>query len=480
MSFQRVRALVPVRHDGVVRIPGITSGENGQDFVVRTEQATRLIAQGLVSFIEAAEPPATGLEQVFVGSDGVLRRPGGGVVGGRGIGTQPTTILFGDSITANQTDAAFGILPAAWFMIGNALVGAPWRIVRNAGIGFNRSSQMLARMDADVLAFESQAVDVMGGTNDIYLDNASADAVINNLRQIYERLVAAGRYVRAYTILPRGGAGASMTLGQRVLTVNRWIMSYWVARSGGEAIDVYGPYADHASTTGAPLTNVTDDQIHPNNRGAYLIAERIASRLDLVGGAFVAVNTLPESVIDDTAIDATAAQYIRNPMCTGTDGTLQSGNTGQSPSHTTMFTGTGAVTTVNSVVAAPDGVGQAHRIVYSSSAAGFGVGQLAMSTVPPGTYVMEAQFRVAANPVNFAGFGLRCQRTNGGSYLLLYPSTTGQSLPITRDTIITLRSLPFPIVAGDNPSVQFAAAFNAASGSATIDRCKVTLRPLLP
>lgn len=405
------------------------------------------------------------------------RLPLGPVVGGGGISTQPTTVLFGDSITANQTDSLGGLLPLGWFFVGNSLVGAPWRVVRNAGIGFDRTSQMLARMNADVLAFESQAVDVMGGTNDIYLDNASADAVINNLRQIYERLVAAGRYVRAYTILPRGGAGASMALGQRVLTVNRWIMSYWVARAGGEAIDVYGPYVDHTSTTGAPLTTVSDDQIHPNNLGAYLIGERIASRLDRVGGNFLTVNSLPESVIDDTAIDAGAMQYLRNPMCTGTDGTLQSGNTGQAPSHTTMFTGTGAVTTVNSVVAAPDGVGLAHRMVLSSNAAGFAIGQLAMSTVPPGTYVMEAQYRVAANPANFTGFGVRCQRANSGAYLLMYPSSTGRSLPITRDTIFNLRSLPFAIVAGDNPSVQFAAAFNAASGSATIDRCKFTLRP---
>lgn len=117
MSFQRVRALVPVRHDGVVRIPGITSGENGQDFVVRTEQATRLIAQGLVSFIEAAEPPATGLEQVFVDPSGLFRRPSG-----RLLSTIRSVTGAGDSYIARLHQAIF---PSGAATCSNGVVTVP-------------------------------------------------------------------------------------------------------------------------------------------------------------------------------------------------------------------------------------------------------------------------------------------------------------------------------------------------------------------
>jgi len=102
MSFQRVRALVPVRHDGVLRIPGVTTGENAQDFVVRVAQAARMIELGLVAFIEAAEPPATGLEQVFVDSGGTLRRPGGGAIGGGGGASANTVTANGAEYAKND------------------------------------------------------------------------------------------------------------------------------------------------------------------------------------------------------------------------------------------------------------------------------------------------------------------------------------------------------------------------------------------
>ena len=100
MSYQRVRALVPVRHDGVVRIPGQTTGENLQDFVVRAEQATRLIQQGLVSYIEDAQAPATGLEHVFVDGSGRLRNPRGDAVGGGDV------VLIDSNVTISPDNQA--------------------------------------------------------------------------------------------------------------------------------------------------------------------------------------------------------------------------------------------------------------------------------------------------------------------------------------------------------------------------------------
>jgi hypothetical protein len=57
MGYQTVRALTTVRHDGKLRIPGQTTGDNAQDFIVEDSWATKLIAAGFVSAVGAASAP---------------------------------------------------------------------------------------------------------------------------------------------------------------------------------------------------------------------------------------------------------------------------------------------------------------------------------------------------------------------------------------------------------------------------------------
>jgi hypothetical protein len=57
MGYQTVRALTTVRHDGKLRIPGQTIGDNAQDFIVEDSWATKLIAAGFVSAVAAASAP---------------------------------------------------------------------------------------------------------------------------------------------------------------------------------------------------------------------------------------------------------------------------------------------------------------------------------------------------------------------------------------------------------------------------------------
>lgn len=97
MGYQTVRALIPIRHSGVLRIPGQTSGENAQDFVVEDSQATRMVGLGYVAALGVAAAPEQALPasefDVVVDATGrpskVRRRTGGGaaVLGG-GAGLQ--------------------------------------------------------------------------------------------------------------------------------------------------------------------------------------------------------------------------------------------------------------------------------------------------------------------------------------------------------------------------------------------------------
>jgi len=57
MGYQNVRALTPIRHSGVLRIPGQTSGDNAQDFVAEDTQANRLVALGYATSLGIAAAP---------------------------------------------------------------------------------------------------------------------------------------------------------------------------------------------------------------------------------------------------------------------------------------------------------------------------------------------------------------------------------------------------------------------------------------
>lgn len=59
MGYQTVRALIPVRHNGVLRIPGQTAGDNAQDFVAEDSQVARLVALGVVTSLGVAPTPSS-------------------------------------------------------------------------------------------------------------------------------------------------------------------------------------------------------------------------------------------------------------------------------------------------------------------------------------------------------------------------------------------------------------------------------------
>lgn len=57
MGYQTLRALTPIRHSGVLRIPGQTTGDNAQDFVAEDSQAAKLVGLGYATSLGAAAPP---------------------------------------------------------------------------------------------------------------------------------------------------------------------------------------------------------------------------------------------------------------------------------------------------------------------------------------------------------------------------------------------------------------------------------------
>lgn len=159
-------------------------------------------------------------------------------------------IAFGDSITVG-----FGASPGADYPnVLAQLINAP---VINAGRNGDTTASALQRLDSDVLALQPRLVIVEFGGND-FLRKVPQEEVYRNLDQILARIVQAG----AIPVLVH-------------------------AKFGIFNDPYYDGYAEVAERHRAVLiTNVLkdilgnprnmSDQIHPNDAGYRLLAERIA------------------------------------------------------------------------------------------------------------------------------------------------------------------------------------------------------------
>ena len=88
-------------------------------------------------------------------------------------------VLLGDSWFASDSiaDRLAERLPGAW--------------VVNKGIGGNKSSDMLARFEADVAAQSPDVVWLIAGTND-YFDEISTEEYVSNMSKLIEKVIALG------------------------------------------------------------------------------------------------------------------------------------------------------------------------------------------------------------------------------------------------------------------------------------------------
>ena len=410
------------------------------------------------------------------------------VLGGSGIIVPPvsggnlTTVFLGDSQMAFQTETVpipFYTKIAGFFHWANALSGAQWRLIRNAGVGGNNTKECLDRVGTDVIPYAPTACEVCIGTNDLApgagVTNLPQAETLANIAAIYDKLRGAGIWVRAYSVLPRAGFDAAMAA--RALAINDFIKSYWSSHSGGEYIDIFTGVVDYTSTTCAPKAGLLADGTHCGNVGAFTIGSIIAPYLS--ASRWVRNSILPSSVSQDFAVNSSVAQYARNPMCTGTSGTLQSGNSGSAPDYFTALT-TANVTTVHAVGNNADGVGKYHELAMTATAAAAPNNQITLSSIPDGaTFQVVGQVTILAGATSLAGVGLQFVKTGveALSAEVLFGATSGGSLPITSDTTITYRSLPITKYAGDSIiGLYFRSHFNAA-GAATIRRTKFAIVP---
>jgi acyl-CoA thioesterase-1 len=150
-----------------------------------------------------------------------------------------------------------------------------WQVV-NCGVNGERTDQIAARFDRDVLANHPDVVVVIGGVNDVY-QGRPVDDVTANLGAIYDRARDARIPVVAGSIVPYNTATPAQNEAMRA--INAWIAHIAFDRTDMAFVDTRAAVADPANPdrlAGSP------DDLHPDVDGYRKMAEALRLGIEQV------------------------------------------------------------------------------------------------------------------------------------------------------------------------------------------------------
>ena len=143
-----------------------------------------------------------------------------------------------------------------------------WDVV-NQGINAQRSDQIAARFEEDVIAKKPALVIIIAGVNDVY-QGRPAQHVKDQLAAMYKRAHDAGIRVVAGTIIPYNTASADQNA--RMKEINDWIRSQSRADPGVLFVDTRAA----VSAPGKPdMLASSPDGLHPDAAGYRKMADAI-------------------------------------------------------------------------------------------------------------------------------------------------------------------------------------------------------------
>ena len=236
-------------------------------------------------------------------------------------------VLFGDSITdVNGGPRLDGSIesnyPAGYWTWASIFCRKQLRLVVNAGVSGNNTTNMLARIGADVLAYRPDIVVVFGGINDCSSVTSSGTRVTQvatvkaNLGAIYSALEINGIIAVAVPLWPTSylvttNSHARQAIGE----INLWIAQQSLTRKNVILADMGAGFGDR-NTDSEPLyannghPDYLNDGIHPGASGAIVAGRILADALQplLRGGN----QLMPYN---------DAANLLTNPALIGASGT---------------------------------------------------------------------------------------------------------------------------------------------------------------
>jgi acyl-CoA thioesterase I len=147
--------------------------------------------------------------------------------------------------------------------------------VLNRGVNGERSDQIRARFDRDVLGADPRAVVIIGGVNDIY-QGRPVEHVTEQLAWMFERAFDHRIATLAGSIIPFNTATAAQN--DAMHRVNDWIERQ--ATSG--RVQFVDTRAAVASPASPDLLVDSPDGLHPSAHGYRLMADAIRAELERV------------------------------------------------------------------------------------------------------------------------------------------------------------------------------------------------------
>jgi lysophospholipase L1-like esterase len=150
-----------------------------------------------------------------------------------------------------------------------------WNVL-NRGVNGERSDQIAARFDRDVIEATPQAVILIAGVNDVY-QGRPIDHVVTQLRAMYNRAARAGIRTVAGTIVPYDTATEGQNDAMR--RINDWIRS---AASADPRLAFVDTRAAVASPGNPDKLVDSPDRLHPSPAGYRLMADAIRPVLEEV------------------------------------------------------------------------------------------------------------------------------------------------------------------------------------------------------
>jgi lysophospholipase L1-like esterase len=264
----------------------------------------------------------------------------------------------------------------AWWAWANGLLGAPFNIVANAGIGSNTTDMMLARIETDVIAYRPDWVTVLGGTNDIRYAKTTAErpaarnAAFANLKAICNRLISAGATPVLCTVLPVTTLQNDfVNVTANIMALNDMLRAYAKANKNIILADTFKAMVDPTQTdNSAPAAWMDGDEVHPNGIGGFRIGRVVADAI-----RNFAPNPTP-LVASNGDVGTTGANRMPGPLFISSGGKLNgSTSTDVAAGLAVTKSGTAAVTpSLVDMTYAADGVMSGKKQVLAITSAADG------------------------------------------------------------------------------------------------------------
>lgn len=335
-------------------------------------------------------------------------------MGVSGIAKQAEVIVAGDSITATQF---FNTPTHRWYEdigfhpLAAALAGVSPTFYPYATSGLTVKGWETNWM-AQTLANPAKLVIMCLGANDEFSTPPTAVAIkLAQLTSIFDRLIAAGKYLVVLSEFPQSAGTAPVALQRAngVVAQNNFVSKYFDGNPSGEYLDLYTAMTDSLGVNSpfkAGYAKIGDATlVHIGNLGAYVCGQVMTALYARLFTKYILVG----STNDIRSTNADSNQLLANPLLTGTTGTLGTNVTGAGGVATDLtVNGDANTAVVASVANANSTVGKKQVMTIISTAAGlaYGFGENVAAQISAGDYVTVAARLKISNSSHVRGFSL--------------------------------------------------------------------------